>query len=187
MLISMSLPTLLEPLSFEIGTMTRRQLQEALRIADVQLNDSAVILLDDPIFDCPKPETLTVVEHSLIELGLEDSAVLSQIFHAGHENGFDLCPPTTGPYLRLMMHMQRTAPDTVMSNGQAPSGSLTIASPPLQSDAATPKGFYLRVVNGKHWLRGYRCDDEHAWDPHDRFVFRSTHAPTKSVSVETAM
>lgn len=187
MLISMSLRSLPEPLTFEIGTMTRPQLQEALRNADVEMNDSAIILLDDPIFDCPKPETLTVVEHSLIELGLEDGAVLSRIFQAGHENGFYLCPPTTAPYLRLMMHTQRTAPDAVMSNGQAPSGSLTIASPPLQSDAAFPKGFYLRVVNGQHWLRGYRCDDEHAWDPQDRFVFRSTHAPTSSVPVETVM
>jgi hypothetical protein len=187
MLISISLPILREPLSFEIGTMARPQLQEALRNADVQLNDLAMILFDDPIFDCPEPETPTVVEHSLIELGLEDGAVLSRIFQAGHENGFDLCPPTTGPYLRMMMQAQRTAPDAVMSNGQARSGSLTIASPPLQPDAANPKGFYLRVVDGKHWLRGYRCDDEHTWDPQNRFVFRSTHAPTKSVPVEIAM
>ena len=132
MLISVILSSLPEPLTFEIGTMTRPQLQEALRNADVQLNDSATILLDDPIFDCPKPETLTVVEYSLIELGLENGAVLSRIFQAGHENGLYLCPPASGPYLRLMMHTQRAAPDAIMSNGQAPSGSLTIASPPLQ-------------------------------------------------------
>lgn len=187
MLISMSLRSLPEPLTFEIGTMTRPQLQEALRNADVELNDSGLILLDDPIFDSVKPETVTVVEYSLIELGLEDGAVLSRIFRAGHEKGVYLCPPTTGPYLRLMMLTQRTAPDAIMSNGQAPSGSLTIASPPLQSDVAFPKGFYLRVVNGQHWLRGYRCDDEHAWDPQDRFVFRSTSAPINSVPVETVL
>ncbi len=35
-----------------------------------------------------------------------------------------------------------------------------------------PKGFYLRVVDGRAWLRGYRCDDEYDFDPADRFVFR---------------
>ena len=182
MLMGMSLPTLLEPFSFEIGTMKRPQLMESLRNVGVQLNDSAIILLDNPTFDSPEPETVTVVEHSLIELGLEDGAVLSRIFQIAREGDLDLCPPSAAPYLRLALRNQGTAPDTVMSDGHTPSGSLTVASPPLQSEASFPKGFYLRVVDGQNWLRGYRCDDEYEWGPHDRFVFRADRSLTASIS-----
>ncbi len=62
-----------------------------------------------------------------------------------------------------------------MSNGKAPSGSLTVAAPLFKVSEDYPKGFYLRVIAGQSWLRGYRCNSsEHIWDPDDRFVFRST-------------
>ncbi|WP_104089648.1 MULTISPECIES: hypothetical protein [unclassified Cryobacterium] len=183
----MHLPTLLEPLSFETGTMTRPQLREAVGKAGVQLNDWATVLLDDPIFDGPERETITVVEHSLIELGLEDGAVLSRIFQTAREGGLHLCPSGAAPYLRLALGSQRAAPDTVMSNGHAPSGSLTVAAPPLRLEAAFPKGFYIRVVDGQPWLRGYRCDDEYEWDPHDRFVFTSTRSSTAATSMPIAL
>ena len=80
--------------------MTRPQLREALGKAGVQLNDWATVLLDDPIFDGPERETITVVEHSLIELGLEDGAVLSRIFQTAREGGLHLCPSGAAPYLR---------------------------------------------------------------------------------------
>ena len=162
------------PLSLEINTMTRPQLRDALGQAGVLLNDLAIMLLDDPIFDRPQPETLIVVERSLIDLGLEHGAVLSSIFHAAREVGLDLCPPVAAPYLRLVLREQGAAPDLVMSAGHAPSGSLTVASPQFHLEESFRKGFYLRVVDGQQWLRGYRCDDEFEWDPHDRFVFRST-------------
>ena len=63
-----------------------------------------------------------------------------------------------------------------MSNGSAPSASVTVASAPLDRDDVLPKGFYLRVVDGRPWLRGYHATDEHLWSPHDRLAFR-TGAP----------
>lgn len=51
------------------------------------------------------------------------------------------------------------------SAGRAPSGALHIASEPLSDDEAYPKGFYLRVVDGETWLRGFRCDDTYEWGP----------------------
>ena len=167
------LGTEVPPLSLEINTMTRPQLRDALGQAGVLLNDLAIMLLDDSIFDLPQPETLIVGERSLIELGLEHGAVLSRIFHAARDVGLDLCPLVAAPYLRLVLREQGAAPDRVMSAGHAPSGSLTVASPPLHLDDAFPKGFYLRVVDGQQWLRGYRCDDDYEWNPHDRFVFSS--------------
>ncbi|WP_192498537.1 hypothetical protein [Ornithinimicrobium pratense] len=43
-------------------------------------------------------------------------------------------------------------------------------SEPLGDDAAYLKGFYLRVVDGEAWLRGYRCDDTYEWGPEQRLT-----------------
>jgi hypothetical protein len=166
--------TLVDPVTIDVGHLPRHRLLESLRQGRIHLNETASTLLDDAIFDCPKPESVTVIERSVGDLGLAAAALLPQIFEAAQERGLQLCPPTTGPYLRLALRSQATAPDSVMSNGRAPSGSLTIAAAPLQVDEDYPKGFYLRVIAGRLWLRGYRCSSrEHIWDPDDRLVFRS--------------
>jgi hypothetical protein len=82
--------------------------------------------------------------------------------------------------------LQRTVADVQASAGQffgvslgeapatrhrAPAGSITIASSPLDDRDETPKGFYLRRVDGTLWLRGYRSSPAHVWDPEDVFVF----------------
>lgn len=169
---AMNQRTLVAPVTLSVATMPRRRLLESLRQARIQLNDSAVTLLSNPIFDHPKPESVTVVERSVADLGLVSGAVLWQILEAAQKRSLHLCPATTAPYLRLALRSQATAPDSVMSKGNAPSGSLTVASPMLQADEDYPKGFYLRVIDGQPWLRGYHCSsNEHVWDPDDRFVF----------------
>jgi len=62
----------------------------------------------------------------------------------------------------------------VLSAGRSPAGALKVASAPLSDDVAFPKGFYLRVVDGTLWLRGFRCDDEYRFTPDDTFAFRSS-------------
>ena len=174
----MSRPILDQPVRLSIGTMSRSHLLEALRNRGVGLNESATTLLGDSIFDQAEPQSITFVDRSVGELGLVHGAVLSHIFEAAHKSGLRLCPPTSGPYLRLALHSQTTASDTVLSNGQAPSGSLTVASFPLRPEPDYPRGFYLRVIGEQPWLRGYRCSDDHVWNPSDRFVFDASHPKT---------
>ena len=82
------------------------------------------------------------------------------------------------PYLRLAWLSQPSAPDVIMSNGRAPTASLTVAAlPPRPDEEGYPKGFYLRVIGGDPWLRGYRCDLTHDWNADDRFVFSDPHSP----------
>lgn len=52
------------------------------------------------------------------------------------------------------------------------------ASEAPSRDDEYPKGFYLRVVDGRAWLRGYRCDDGHSWSPDDRFIFQLPPLPS---------
>lgn len=157
-----------------VGGVSREELLARLRSDGVLLNAHAETLIAGPGFDdVSGREVVSVTERSLIDLGLVDGASLSQIYARAGAHGLRLCPPVTGPYLRLAMREQASAPDAVLSSGRAPSGSLTVAASAPWNDDELPKGFYLRVIEGQTWLRGYRCDDEHIWSPDDRFVFRS--------------
>lgn len=152
--------------------MTRDELRTALRVHGVLLNAHAETLLDHVVFSPRDPEEITVVERGPGDLGLSTGATLLELFQAAREHGLALCPPDTGPYLRLALTSQASAPDSVLSAGRSPSGALKVASAPLSDDVEFPKGFYLRVVDGQQWLRGYRCDDEYRFSAEDRFAFR---------------
>jgi hypothetical protein len=83
-----------------------------------------------------------------------------------------LCPLELGPHLRLQFTDQPEGSlGQPVSQNCAPPGSLTVASAPLAQDDETPKGFYLRRIEGVLWLRGYRSWPGHIWSPQDMFVF----------------
>jgi hypothetical protein len=161
------------PLRLHVGGSSRGQLLAALTSAGVALNASAEVLLHHEAFDRQPVEAFDVVQRTVGQLGLADGAPLSAVLATAQAQGLALCPVVTGPYLRLAMLDQESAPDSVMSNGSAPSASLTVASAPLDATDVLPKGFYLRVVDGRPWLRGYHATDEHRWSPDDRLVFRA--------------
>ena len=156
-----------------IGDLSRQQLRAALDELGVQRNASADVLLKSSIFDRQRLESFHVVLRTVQQIGVTGDATLSAVFARAREAGLSLCPPITGPYLRLTMADQTSTPDSVMSNGSAPSGSITIASPSLDRDDVVPKGFYLRAINGVLWLRGYHATDAHIWSPDDCFAFRT--------------
>lgn len=158
-------------LRLRVGGSTRDQLRGALAASGVLLNAHAETLLDQSFFDLRAPEELLIVERSVGDLGL-DEPTLTDVFAAAADHGLALCPPDTGPYLRLAMTMQPNAPDSALSAGRSPAGALKVASAPPSDDATVPKGFYLRVVDGRRWLRGYRCDSKYRFEATDRFAFR---------------
>lgn len=122
-------------------------------------------------------ESFDVVQCTVEQLGFRNGAPLSVIFARAQEIGLSLCPTIAGPYLRLVMTDQQSAPDSVMSSGSAPSSSITVAAALLEGDDDFPKGFYLRAVEGVLWLRGYRATDQHIWSPNDCFAFRKADVP----------
>lgn len=145
-----------------IGGLTRGALLAALRQSGVKCNTSAEILLNSAIFDVQERTSFVVVERTVTELGLPTGGSLSTIYAQAQATGLLLCPAITGPYLRLVTIDQQSAPDSLLSNGHAPSGSVTVASvPPEPLDDDFPKGFYLRVVDAVVWLRGYRASERH--------------------------
>lgn len=156
-----------------IGGLTRADLISALAAAGVRLNPSAETLLASELFDSMSSEAIRPVEHTVGELGLTEGASLSRVLATARSLGLGLCPLTAAPYLRLALLHQESAPDSIMTNGRAPSGSITVFSTPQRADDEYPKGFYLRVIDEVPWLRGYRCTDEHIWSPDDRLMFNA--------------
>ncbi|HSN02285.1 MAG TPA: hypothetical protein VLS91_02260 [Acidimicrobiales bacterium] len=159
-------------LTLRVGEMSRRELLSALGAFGVRLNAAASELLDGAAFDHQEKVAFRVVQRTLAQLGFANGAVMSSIVARAHDVGLSLCPAITGPYLRLALANQESAPDAVMSNGSAPSGSITVAAVAPEGGEEMPRGFYVRAVNGVLWLRGYHASDEHVWSPDDHFAFR---------------
>lgn len=162
---------MIEPYVVQIGGQSRTEIVQSLNDAGVQLNAHAQTLLAHPAFDAPAGRAVRIVERTVEQLGFEHGGVQSQIFAAARTQGLELCPLATGPYLRLAMMDQANAPDSVLSAGRGPTGVIHIASEPLSEDVEYPKGFYLRVVDGRPWLRGYGCDDTYVWASTQRLAF----------------
>jgi hypothetical protein len=165
------------PTEVRIGGMDRRQLVEALRAHKVQFNQAAEALFEDRRFT-PLGERM-VVEISLLSvgaLGFPDGATYEQFTRRAFESGLSECPLELGPHLRLQFLDQPEGPPgfPVTQHGRAPPGSITVASSPLDDLDETPKGFYLRRVEGVLWLRGYWSWPGHIWNPEDVLVFSRT-------------
>lgn len=161
-----------EPLEVAVGGMPRDELAERLRVEAVSLNAHAETLLASPAFDERAGEVMRVVDRTVAELGLPEGGTLRDVCDAAGGVGLELCPADAAPYLRLAWMSQANSTDSVLSVGRSPQGAVKVASAPLSDDAEYPKGFYLRVVDGVRWLRGYRCDDEYRFAADDRFAFR---------------
>lgn len=166
-----------------VGGITREELRAQLDAAGIRRNPYAELLLTDPAFDVRAAETVELVERSVADLGLTAGGTLAEVHAAAEAIGLALCPPETAPYLRLSWLDQEIAPDSILSTGRAPTASLQVATPVLRAEHDYPKGFYLRVIDGEPWLRGFRCDEEYVAAPEDRLVFR---VPSRSAFGSTA-
>lgn len=157
----------------QVGGATKVELLGRLARTGVELNAAAQILFADDRFQpLPEATTLQCLETDAAELGLVRGGTFADILAAAAAQGWSVCPLELGPQLRLMLLDQTEGaagfPET---RHRAPPGSITIASAPLDDEEETPKGFYLRRVEGTLWLRGFHSWPGHVWDPGDRFIF----------------
>lgn len=157
------------------GGVPKAELLERLVAAGVQLNAAGLDLFaDERFYTSAHPATLHAFQVTPGDLGLRNGGVMTDIVAAAVDHGLSLCPLELGPHLRLAFRDQAEgAVGNAPSKHRAPPGSITVASAPLSDDDETPKGFYLRRIEGTLWLRGYRSWDGHIWAPDDVFVFAS--------------
>jgi len=175
------------------GGASKAELLSQLERAGVQLNDAARRLFDDERFTTsPVSSLVEIAEVSVAGLGLHDGATMAQIVEQAAARSLALCPLELAPHFRLQYTDQ---PEGFLghppSQHRAPPGSVTVASASLDEDQDTPKGFYLRIIEGTPWLRGYRSWAGHIWSPEDSLAFRVTpetpdSAPPRRSSTSSA-
>jgi hypothetical protein len=141
------------------------------------MNQAAEALFEDRRFTTLiESQTIEITSISVAELGFEKGATYDQLMARSQESGLGECPIELGPHLRLQfLDQPEGAVGVPATEHRAPPGSLTIVSAPLDHRDDTPKGFYLRRINGVLWLRGYRSEPGHIWNPEDVLVFSRGH------------
>jgi hypothetical protein len=156
-----------------IGGITKSALLERLAAAEIEVNSAGYELFSDERFRTAlHPEVVHVRQVSVAGLGLERGGVMFEIMAAAAERGLSCCPLELAPHLRLLLLDQdEGAIGFPHTKHRAPPGSITVILQPLCDDDEVPKGFYLRRVEGKLWLRGYTSWAGHVWQPEDLLVF----------------
>jgi hypothetical protein len=155
------------------GGASKNELLSRLRQAGVELNDSALALFADSRFTTtPAMSTVQVAITAVAWLGFPEGATFGALVKRAQLVGLGICPLELGPHLRLALLEQPEGfigqPQT---QGRAPPGAITVVSRPLDEEEETPKGFYLRRIEGTLWLRGYRSWEGHIWSPQDLLAF----------------
>jgi hypothetical protein len=162
-----------------VGGMSKAELLAALQGRGIRLNEAGRVLFAHGGFTTlPATTSIETVELSVAHLGYESGTTFARIKVRAAELGLTMCPLELGPHLRLQWSDQ---PEGFIghphSEHRAPPGSITVASDPLSDDYETPKGFYLRCIEGVLWLRGYWAAPDDVRSPADRLVFCRTPMP----------
>jgi hypothetical protein len=153
--------------------MNKPELVQALREHNVQLNQAAEALFEDHRFTPLSQSTVIEIAFlSVAELGFREGATYQQLTARALESGLVECPLELGPHLRVQfLDQPKESARFPATQHRAPPGSITVASSPLDDCDETPKGFYLRHIDGVLWLRGYWSWPGHLWSPEDVLVF----------------
>ncbi len=161
------------PPRVRIGGLGRGELLEALHSHGVMLNPIGVELFQHPGFTTKATsKTVEIACVSVAALGFSGGGIYQDIVQAAMRRRLVECPLELGPHLRIAyLHQAEGSIGCAPTQNKAPSGSITVASPPLDNDDTTPKGFYLRRIEGVLWLRGFTSWSGHVWSAEDVFVF----------------
>lgn len=159
--------------TIQAGGLSKIDLMNKLNEKDIFINElGKQLLMDGRMSVSEKMYELKTIELTVGDLGLIDGAVLPDIYEQAIKKGLFLCPLETGPYLRLAyLDQPEGYTDKPLYEKRAPYGSITIASEKVDKREDFPRGFYIRKIEGRLWLRGYVADDIHKWNSNDRFLF----------------
>jgi len=158
--------------TIEFGGISKNILLNKLRESGIMMNEFSEIIFSSVLFQTStEKQSISIIEASIKDIGFTKGATLSEISERIKEYGYADCPLEVGPYLRLKYTDQKEVDSGNIKN-QNPPGALVLFSIPLENDDDFPKGFYLRKMDGKLWLRGYRCSMDYVWIPEDRFIFK---------------
>ncbi len=155
----------------DFGGSSKDQLLLKLEGSSILLNEYSRQLFASELFaTSAEIGRASIIELAVEDLGFRNGANLIEINDRMKQLNLFECPLELAPYFRL--HYIEQAELHESGKNKAPSGSVTVISRPLVDDDDFPKGFYLRKIDGKLWLRGYLCPMDHVWEPKARLAFR---------------
>ncbi len=176
------------PKYVRVGGMGKSDLAKALREHNVQLNSAAEALFEDDRFTTLTQTTnIEIACLSVADLGFPEGATYDQLIARALNWGLVECPIELGPHLRLQFTDQpEGSVGFPATKHRAPPGSITVASSPLDGLDETPKGFYLRRINGALCLRGYWSSSDNLWRTEDVLVFARVSSTGSASCVPTS-
>ena len=147
------------PLTLTLGTRPIADLVASLRHSSVRFNAYAEALLAaGRVQVAPVPRQVTVVVHTVGEIGWASGAPLDTVLRDVTGRSLAPCPLEVALLLRLAWRDEVVSPRiTVASNRTA--------------DEAQPRGFYLRDDPEGCWLRAYVASDDWVLAPEERLAF----------------
>lgn len=151
--------------------LSKQKLLAKLAALNIGINKYAEQIFDHPNYNYENGASqISIAKTTLHELGLQNGGNFQQISTAMQANNFDYCPIEFAPYIR--MHFMEQDAATKATQNIHPPDSYLIFSAPLQADENFPKGFYIRNIEGKLWLRAYTCSDDYCWDAESEIIVR---------------
>lgn len=158
----------------EIGGKPAEQLISEMEAAGINISDTAKSMLKNREFVPGKnPEEATLIRLTVADLGFKSSATTDQIYERAQILGLELCPPDTGPELRLKYLNQ-------------PLGEwFRIGMKQITDSGGSPDVFRLERDGGGLWLRSLWATPAGDWGPGGVFVFRLRLRSPKRATADT--
>lgn len=139
----------------------------------IGINEYGMNLFDSTLYTFgSKEQTIHIREASLEELGFSNGANYGQIEEWVRSSEFAYIPIDFAPYIRMAYRNQKSIGKTFA--GQHPPDGIIIFSKPLNKTENFPKGFYIRKIKGRLWLRGFVCSTDYHFPADTRVIFRIT-------------
>jgi len=146
--------------TIEVGGKSGEELISEIERAGMKVGDHAKSILKSPEFvPGEKPEQTTLVRLTVADLGFTKGATLKEIYTKAKELGLELCPPDTGPHLRLQ------TPEQPLERASF------VAMNPIADSHGALSLFLVAHGRGARWLSSDWGSPERLCYPEDEFVF----------------
>ncbi|MCL8538626.1 hypothetical protein M9991_17300 [Chryseobacterium gallinarum] len=152
----------------------KKALLSQFKILDIRINGYGKALLKSPLYKFSFPdEMIKITEVCLWDIGFRNGATFSEIEGFIESGPYDYCPVEFAPYIRLSYLKQPIS--GFCDKNKHPTDASIIFSKPFLMDDTFPKGFYIRNIHGKLWLRGFLCSKDYHFPAQTRLIMRADY------------
>lgn len=147
--------------NIQIGGKSKEQLIAEIELARINISEYAKSMLENRNFTIGKTrEEVTLIRLTVGDLGFAGGATMDEIYKRAEDLGLELCPPDTGPELRLKY------------KNQPLNEWVRIGMKQITDSYGNPSIFSLERYDGGLWLDSRWAEPANEWDSGNEFVFR---------------